>query len=338
MPSRNNAPAKLDVDWHVAHGSVEDGDRENVLARLPHLERAVRDFPVTRVHIEIDNNQRRGEFGVSVNLQLPARSLFAAEWDRDIGVAGRRAMNKVISQVGTYRAMLRRHERRNHRRELPPAPAPQVTVDPSEHAGTLEGLRDRVARLVRHEIVHDTDLAGLPKEAISVPDVVDEAMVWTLENLGNRPAYLSPEQFLWRRVIHQMDLAKASVLRRRAAEEENARGKVTREGPADYLDVEWQDAEDLIYGGGEPLPLDRDEASREDSDPTEILDREAAQQAVSEALRDLPERQRRALLLHDLEGYDPSEIAFVLARSEDRIREDIEEARITLRGKLRRYE
>ncbi|MCK6478941.1 MAG: sigma-70 family RNA polymerase sigma factor, partial [Planctomycetes bacterium] len=201
----------------------------------------------------------------------------------------------------------------------------------------LASLRGRVARLVRHEIVHDPSLSGVAKEAISVPDVVDEALVWTMANLERRPAYLSPEQYLWRRVLHDLDLARASVLRRSAAEKEEARVADAHREPNPELDMEWAEAEDLIYGGGEPLPLDLDEAPGGDSDPAEILDREALREAVSDALTELPEAQRRALLLHDLEGYDPAEIAFVLARSEDRVREDLEGARRTLRRKLRDF-
>lgn len=338
MP-RRDPPKTLAVDWNDAGAHLTPDQKAEVLSRLPHLARAVRDFPVAALHVEVELNPRKGGYGVSVNLPLPARSLYAAEWARDLGAAARSAMNKVASQVAAYRALLRRHERRSDRREVrPPAPAPQPPGPGIERTRqVLESLRGRVARLVRHEIVHDPSLSGVAKEAISVPDVVDEALVWTMANLERRPAYLSPEQYLWRRVLHDLDLARASVLRRSAAEKEEARVADAHREPNPELDMEWAEAEDLIYGGGEPLPLDLDEAPGGDSDPAEILDREALREAVSDALTELPEAQRRALLLHDLEGYDPAEIAFVLARSEDRVREDLEGARRTLRRKLRDF-
>ncbi len=335
MPDRETPLPE--IDWRVSGVDLDDETRAAILSRLPQLARATRDFAVTTVHVEVEHSPRKGGYGVSVGLGLPQKSLFAAEWARDPGVAGRRAMGKVAAQVSTYRALLRRHEKRSHRRELPSAPAPQATRSFAAEAALLESLRSRVARLVRHEIVHDASLADIPKEAISVPDVVDEAMVWTLENLPVRPPLLSPEQFLWRRVLHQLDLARNSVLRKRGGDEANARvAAATREAEAE-VDVEWEDAQDLLFGGGEPRPLDVGEAPEHASEPGSILDREALQAAVSEALRELPDLQRRAVLLHDLEGYDPAEIAFVLHRSEDLVRDDLDAARATLRRRLRGF-
>jgi RNA polymerase sigma factor (sigma-70 family) len=332
------APESPEVQWHVAGTGVGPGEREEVLRRLPNLLRAVRDFPVKTLHVEVDFNPRKGGFGVAVSLPLPAKTLHAAEWARDPAVAGRRAMNKVASQVATYRSLLRRHERRAHRGPGSPVAPPAIApAAPARERASLEAFRERAARHVRHEIVHDPALAALPKETVSVPDVVDEAMVWTLEHLGERPPFLTPEQFLWRRVLHQLDLARASVLRRRAGEEEEAALAARHLEPEAEVDMEWADAEDLLFGGGEPLPLDLDEASRGGSDPAAILDREAAQQAVSEALRELPDLERRALLLHDLEGYDPGEIALVLSLSEDRIRGYLDQARRALRRRLREF-
>jgi RNA polymerase sigma factor (sigma-70 family) len=331
-------PEPPTVQWHVANEAITRADKDAVLARLPNLAKSLRNLPVHTIHIEVDLNPRKGGYGVSVSLQLPSKTLFAAEWAREPGSAGRRAMNRVVAQAMTYRSLLRRHERRAHRKPgpatEPPKPSSQALVRERE---LVEAFRHRAARHVRHEIVHDPALSLLPKEAISVPDVVDEAVVWTLEHLPGRPAFLTPEQFLWRRVLHQYDLARESVLRARAGDEEESANEVRHVEPAQELDMEWEEAKDLILGGVDPLPFDLDEASSAGSDPAEILDREEAQEAVSAALRDLPDFQRRALLLHDLEGYDPEEIAVVLSVDEAKIRSEIESARRALRKKLHEY-
>jgi RNA polymerase sigma factor (sigma-70 family) len=127
------------------------------------------------------------------------------------------------------------------------------------------------------------------------------------------------------------------VLRRAAAEKEEERVAAARREADAEVDMEWEEAQDLVFGGGEPLPLDLDEAGPCGSDPAEILDREAIQKAVGEALRALPDGQRRAILLHDLEGYDPPEIAFVLSEGEDRVLRDLKAARRKLRKRLREY-
>jgi RNA polymerase sigma factor (sigma-70 family) len=138
-------------------------------------------------------------------------------------------------------------------------------------------------------------------------------------------------------VLQHLDEAREAALRGRDAELEEERVEAAHAEPNPELDMEWEEAEDLIFGDGEPLPFDRDEASRSGSDPAEILDREAAQRAVSDALRDLPDGQRRAILLEALEGYDAREVAYVLSVSEDRVRADLDEARAALRRRLREY-
>lgn len=333
-----NQEPHFEVDWHVTTDELTEDDRAAILSRLPGLAKVVRDLPGRVLHIEVDHNPRKGGFGVAMHLALLHKSLYAAEWARDPALAGRRALRKVASQVSTYRAMLRRHEKRSER-QAPPTPPAEAAADRSRAAAAmLERMRPAAARLVRHEIVHDPSLAGIPKEAISVPDVVDEAMVWTLDHMEKRPPFLSPEQFLWRRILHQLDLARASVLRKRAGEEAHDRSVAgTREANPE-VDMEWEDAQDLLFGGGEPLPLDVGAAPEAASDPGSMIDREALQGAVSEALRELPDPQRRAVLLHDLEGYNPAEIAFVLHRSEDQVRHDLDVAHRSLRLRLRGYE
>ena len=333
---RRREPRTLKVEWHVSYEAVSPSDRELILRRLPKLAGAVRDLPVETVHVEVDLNPRKGGYGVSVNLPLPRRTLFAAEWARDLATAGHRAMDKVAAQVATYRALMRRHERRSLRQEPREDPPPALARVDLERRG-LEALRPRIARLVRHEIVHDPSLAGISKGAIPVPDVVDEAIVWTMEHLAERPAWLSPEQFLWRRVLDRLDLARETVLRERDAEREEEAVASSHREPNPEVDMEWEEAEDLLFGGGDPAPFDMEEAARSESDPAEILDRAAAREAVSEALRALPGFQRRAILLDGLEGYDTQEIAFVLSRSEDRVRQDLAAARRKLRKRLKEF-
>jgi DNA-directed RNA polymerase specialized sigma24 family protein len=328
----------LKIEWHVMVVKLKDSERAAILERLPRLEKAVRDLSARDLHIEVDHNVRKGGFGVAMHLGLPRRSLYAADWSLDVAVAGRKVLHKLVDQVITYRSQLRRFERRSLRHE----PQVEVAETPGSAARAvaplLERLRPRIARLVRHEIVHDPSLVDIPKESISVPDVVDEAIVWTLDNIEKKPPFLTPEQYLWRRVLHQFDLARSSVIRRRDSEVANDRIEASHVEKSPEVDMEWEDAQDLLFGGGEPLPMDMEEAPASASDPGSALDREALQIATSEALRDLPEVQRRAVLLHDLEGYDAAEIAYLLHRGEDQVRHDLDLGHRALRRRLRGFD
>lgn len=68
--------------------------------------------------------------------------------------------------------------------------------------------------------------------------------------------------------------------------------------------------------------------------PAADADRRALREAFTEALRDLPERQRTAVVLFDLEGYSHAEIADILGVPEGTVRSDVFHARRALRGPL----
>ena len=88
---RREQEPPLDIDWHTPGLELTEAERAEALDRLPRLRRAVRELPVRIVHVEVERNPRKGGWGVSVALALPHRSLFAAEWARSLGFAGRRA-------------------------------------------------------------------------------------------------------------------------------------------------------------------------------------------------------------------------------------------------------
>jgi RNA polymerase sigma-70 factor (ECF subfamily) len=70
------------------------------------------------------------------------------------------------------------------------------------------------------------------------------------------------------------------------------------------------------------------------SGPAESTDRRALRGAFVAALADLPERQRIAVVLFDVEGYSHAEIAAVLGIPEGTVRSDVFHARRALRGPL----
>jgi RNA polymerase sigma-70 factor (ECF subfamily) len=68
--------------------------------------------------------------------------------------------------------------------------------------------------------------------------------------------------------------------------------------------------------------------------PAEITDRRALQAAFEAALAGLPERQRVAVVLFDVEGYSHAEIARILGVPEGTVRSDVFHARRGLREPL----
>ena len=65
------------------------------------------------------------------------------------------------------------------------------------------------------------------------------------------------------------------------------------------------------------------------------LGREQQRRLVVEALRTLPEKERAALTLRDLEGLSTREVAKILGSSEATVRSQISAARLKIRKMLR---
>ncbi len=82
----------------------------------------------------------------------------------------------------------------------------------------------------------------------------------------------------------------------------------------------------------EPLT---DQRPSRGGDPAEFTDRQLMLERLETALGDLPERQRAAVVLFDVEGYSHREIAQILGVREGTVRSDVFHARRHLRTALR---
>jgi len=82
------------------------------------------------------------------------------------------------------------------------------------------------------------------------------------------------------------------------------------------------------------VPLDEARLSIESSTEAE-LGREQQRKLVAEALRTLPEKERAAVALRDIEGLSTREVAGILGSSEATVRSQISTARLKIRKFLR---
>ena len=82
-----------------------------------------------------------------------------------------------------------------------------------------------------------------------------------------------------------------------------------------------------------PLPENFDVAG---PDPVRRLEKEAERTLLHEALQLLPEKQRAAIVLRDIEGLSTREVAGILGTEEVTVRSQISTARLRLRELVRR--
>jgi len=72
-------------------------------------------------------------------------------------------------------------------------------------------------------------------------------------------------------------------------------------------------------------------------DPQQAATEAERRQALKMSLRMLPEKERAALVLRDLEGLSTQEVARVLGSSEATVRSQVSKARVKIRGFVERY-
>jgi RNA polymerase sigma-70 factor, ECF subfamily len=73
------------------------------------------------------------------------------------------------------------------------------------------------------------------------------------------------------------------------------------------------------------------------ADPQQALTEMERSRALELSLRLLPEKERAALVLRDLEGLSTAEVARVLGSSEATVRSQISKARVKVKGLVERY-
>ncbi len=95
---------------------------------------------------------------------------------------------------------------------------------------------------------------------------------------------------------------------------------------------------DLRRKRGQSVPVEEagDVAARE-SDPQQLTAEAERERALAMSLRMLPEKERAALVLRDLEGLSTGEVARVLGSSEATVRSQVSRARIKVKDFLERY-
>ena len=76
---------------------------------------------------------------------------------------------------------------------------------------------------------------------------------------------------------------------------------------------------------------------RPDADPQQALTEAERRRVLELSLRMLPEKERAAMVLRDLEGLSTPEVARVLGSSEATVRSQISKARVKVKGFVERY-
>jgi RNA polymerase sigma factor (sigma-70 family) len=272
-------------------------------------------------------------FEVRAALHLPTGTLVAEETEKDFAPALDRVADVLAREIKRHVERLRRdhlYRRKGRRREGLDAAGPFLERDASSGRRTafFDLLRPQLGSLedYAHRELRILELEGvLPKGEWTPADLVDEVLLLAWQRFGSRPRHKPLDLWLinllheclerWRQEPPALSLVGQDRDKASPAEEEQ----------------EWWAS---LLGDTTQVGLEELLPGSEGTEAWERLEAEEQRAQLSTLLATLPKRQRQALVLHVLEGLDPTEIAMVQDRPEKAVVADLEAARKALASRM----
>jgi RNA polymerase sigma-70 factor (ECF subfamily) len=321
----------MEIAYNAMNLEIRPAERTMIEEELARLDGVLSKFPRPVAHLGIEKSPRKGGYGVSLHVRLSTRPLFATAWGGNLRGAVELATDKLVRQAKRHLDVLRKEERagantvRNSYASRLPTAAELASIR------DLEEFRDQAA----HHVARLNDVLNRERRLdprakaaggrISVPDIVEEALVYVFEHFHEKPAEMSPDRWLVRRglLLFEQELERVAGI------------TSATDAPRSAAPVQedWEELMDLPLLRFRPLESRPDEDAR--ASPEALGIRGKAQTETAAALKELPDRQRRTLLLRHLEGYDLPEIAYVLNAGEDQVEEWLLLAETTLQERLK---
>jgi DNA-directed RNA polymerase specialized sigma24 family protein/ribosome-associated translation inhibitor RaiA len=321
----------MTVRYNTINYDMRPTERELVETDLERVAEHLKNFPRPSWHVELERSPRKGGYGLSVHVKLSTRSLFATAWSSELRGASEAVSTKLVRQAKRHLEQLRRNERAGAESARRPVAARGPTAEELETARDLEDFSDRIGhhvaqlhRVLRRELSLD-ERAEKVGGAISIPDLVEDAVAYVFEHFREKPKELTPDRWLVRRGLIFLDAE---------------------------LDRAGRDAEPLPEGKSEPqedweelmnlpvlenLPFDGRAADADRAEPDVVQQKLRACHATAQALKGLSPQHRTSIVLRHIEGYEIPEIAFVLNSEDERVRDWLEEAEVELQDQLRHW-
>jgi len=319
------------VRYHTINLQMRPTERELVETELDRVAAQLKTFSHPTWHVEVEKSPRKGGYGVSVHVNLPTRSLFATAWSDNLRGASETVANKLVRQAKRHLEQLRRNEHPGAETGRRAQTYREFSVQDLETVRDLEDFSDRIAhhaaqlhRVLRREMGLDPRSKTVGG-AISVPDLVEDAIAYVFEHFREKPAELTPDRWLVRRGLIFLD-----------AEFDRVEGEAqSMPEPKSEPQEEWEELMNLPVP--EHMPFDGHPGEAGKTSPELVQNRRHACFATAAALKALPPRLRKALVLRHIEGYRIGEIAFVLNAEDAKVEHWLDEAEVLLQDQLKTW-
>lgn len=316
-----------DIDKEIQHGIAKIQKRLQVFRpELIHLKGSVE-----------QNSPREGTV-VSLNLRLPSGQMAVQQASSAATTAVKAAFADLLEQVGKHKDLLRSsHSRRRHR-ALEGIPAPEVPFEETFAAvapqtATSEDVRSylnanlrRLQLFIEREIHFRENSDDLKPEAVSSDEVLDEVVARALDEKVEKPDRMGLEPWLYRLAIRSLtDFGRAA----------NSNGEVDLQGwSRSQNDTDGDEARLQFYQPDETITAENGIADDKASTPEQLAYSDEMISLVQFALRRASRLDREAFILFAIEGFSLKEIATIVERAPEQVRQSVHNAREALRHGL----
>lgn len=265
----------------------------------------------------------KGGFVVSLNLRLPSGQMAAKAASETLQAAIKRAFDDLLEQLEEHKRKLRAEykwprQRRTGRRDFSEVPFERTLaavrlepVTPDDIRNYIDTNLGRFMHFVEREIRHRRDNGAGFLNQVRPEEVVDEAIMYALDDRKERPEKMALEPWLYRMARY--------ALGRISRQNEPRRGAIPLDGPYGETQIE-----------NRTLMPDRRVAT-----PEEIRANDEIADMVAESLRGSLPEDRESFILYTFEGFTIDEIAAITEHSASDVRQSIGRARERVRKSIR---
>ncbi len=336
----------LSVDFDTGAVALNDQQRQPLEQTATLIRKRCHDLPGPALHVRVSRDERDQEFEVEMTLEAMQRSVRGVGKADNLPEAVEFAREKVISQMGPFKAILRRDGiyRLQQRQGLDEAggtaaaPVSEQGPELKDFERRLEGYWRPLVRQVSREISALEMSSALPLGELAAQDIVDEVIVRAFERLRQRPGELQLEIWLYQQA-RQVLAERRKELQRESPISSIPPRRSMKELLPPPASNPLTDAEEILMDILEPeeelLPGEAIAEQAEATEPALPPRRTALQHALRRLVSHLPAAQREAIWLHYLDGFDMGEIAAIQGRQEEEVRVDVARGVSHLRNALR---
>jgi len=329
------------MNVHITYKAHKTPDVDKEIQHwIAKIQKRLQVFRSELIHLKgsIEENSPREGTVVSLNLRLPSGQMAVQQASSSATTAIKAAFSDLLEQIGKHKELLRSsHSWRRHR-TLEGIPAPEVPFEETFAAippqtATSEDVRSylnanlrRLRLFIEREIYFRENSGDLEPGALSLEEVLDEVVARALDEKIEKPDRIGLEPWLYRLAIRSLDDFSRSVT---SNEEVDIQGRSRSRNDTDRDEARLQ-----FYQPDETITAENGIADDKASTPEQIAYSDEMITLVQFALRSASRLDREAFILFAIEGFSLQEIATIVDRAPEQVRQSVHNAREALRRGL----